>query len=74
MEIQSQDIEKQRHAAQGEPRPNEARNPPRDRPPGQPHDPPSQSDQDNKVKPAPTEASSDEGTEEAGRRPKPPRG
>jgi hypothetical protein len=73
MGIQSQDIEKQR-PAQGQPHPNEARNPPHDRPPGQPHDPPSQSDQDDQVERAPTEASSDEGTEEPGRRPKPPRG
>jgi hypothetical protein len=74
MRIQSQDIEKQRQATQGGPRPNEARTPPRDRPPGQPHDPPPQSDRDDGVERVPTQDSTEEGTREpSGRRqPQPP--
>ena len=59
MGIQSQDVEKQRQGTQGEPRPTQARNPPRDRPPGQPHDPPPQSDRDNTVARTPTQDSPD---------------
>lgn len=53
-EIQSQDIEKQRHATQGAPRPTEGQTQPHDRPPGQPHDPPPQTGQDDKVEREPS--------------------
>jgi len=65
MRIQSQDIEKQR--VQNDPGPAQARTPPRDRPPGQPHDPAPQSDQDNSVERTPTQ-DSPRGTQEHRRR------
>ncbi len=56
-EIQSQDIEKRRDAAQGAPRPSEGQTRPRDRPPGQPHDPPPETGHDNEVEREPTRGS-----------------
>lgn len=55
--IQSQDIEKQRHATQGGPHPNQGQTPPQDRPPGQPHDPTPQTGQDDEVQRQPTQDS-----------------